>query len=162
MQYGVSYDLTTQGDPNDNAGWTTLTNQGGGANQVLAYAQYYVTDGAQGQGSPVVEAGNTIYLKNGNMKAGLWTLIDNKLATNGKVEVIVPVVDTIKFNQADPIKGFAYYVITGHENQGVGSKGWEKHVFHGHFNFMKTANREEAQGTLGFFGLMVNSGKLIQ
>jgi hypothetical protein len=163
--YGTSVDLTTQGDPADNAGWTTLTNSGGGASKVLDYAKYYISGGTQGEGSPSVEVGNNIYLKNGNFSSNLWKLIDDTVAAKGKISVIVPVVGEIKFNQADPILGFANYIITGHEKlSDYGSKGWEKHVLHGHFEYLKTINAHEAQGQMGVienFGVSVGGAQLV-
>ncbi|RLA90200.1 MAG: hypothetical protein DRG58_02730 [Deltaproteobacteria bacterium] len=156
VNYGteVNFDLSTQPAPNDNCGWTTFFNQGGGSNLVFNYAKYYAGEG--GTPSPDVMAGHKIKLYNGNMSGNMWHWLADKAAQPGGFSVIVPVIEEADFVQEEKILGFANYVITAVDAVGRGG-----HTLHGYFRYIENVNAKEAKGQLGLFGIRLSNAALI-
>jgi hypothetical protein len=95
---GDTFTIQFAPDGSDNAGWTTLKG-GGGASTIKGLIDGYKD--ASTSGAQAVQVNDDINLKNGEIASALSSVG----AFAGKT-VIVPVVDTNKFNHSAKIEGF--------------------------------------------------------
>jgi Flp pilus assembly protein TadG len=98
--------LTFHADSEDNSGWSTFFDPGGGNNLVISYATGEIP-------IPSVKVGDELRVYNGNMSNNLFNYIRNKVQENGgEWRVVVPIVEGDKFIQYLKVVGFATLVIT--------------------------------------------------
>jgi Flp pilus assembly protein TadG len=102
-------------DPNDNGGWFTDPPAPANANTIR---DYIVNDSC-----PPLHIGDIINLNNGQVASDIQALVDELAAHQAAGvpwNVYLPVVDTDKFNQSQPIVGFVPFQITAvDKNVGV-------------------------------------------
>lgn len=98
--------LTFHADGEDNSGWSTFFDPGGGNNLVIDYATGEIP-------IPAVKVGDELRVYNGNMSNTLFNYIKDKVQENGgEWRVVLPIVAGDKFIQYLKVVGFATMVIT--------------------------------------------------
>jgi Flp pilus assembly protein TadG len=98
--------LTFHADGEDNSGWSTFFEMGGGSSLV----QSYITGETP---IPSVKIGDELRIYNGNMSNNIFKYMKNKVQeNNGEWRVVLPIVEGDKFIQTMKVVGFATLVIT--------------------------------------------------
>lgn len=129
--YGQNKTLTTHGNNDDNIGWTTFFDPPGSAK-----IEPYLNGSKQ---APELIAdpvnGTRINLSNGNKGEPVCSYVVSHAKADGSFSVILPVIDTLKFIQDDPVVGFAEFVILSAQDKGNG-----KLSMTGYFKATKISN----------------------
>jgi Flp pilus assembly protein TadG len=119
LPIAINKDYTTPGthlfinftpDPLDNAGWFTDPPDTANARTL----RDYINNAA----CPPLSIGDIINLQNGNDSSCLQDLADRLAEQGGAWIVSLPVVDTDRFNQSEPIINFVPFKITGVDSTG--------------------------------------------